>query len=422
MTSAEPLTAQAAHQERRALRIALVTREYPPETAWGGIGTFYGKFAQHLHDAGCDVEVFTQGIHQGGSLEKNGVLIHRLLPRKWVVGPRVGGDLAGMEAKHLGIFAMSLAACMWTAIRARHAEKPFDIIEGHEHLGINALINLGFRRTPLTITRYHTAYYTLVSRRLANWPSSRLIQWLEKTSIHKASARITASTFIENWTRADFPSTPASDANIPLFPGGPTPGAAPRAFPARERLLLFVGRLMPKHKNPELVAQAFSSLAARFPEWRVEFAGLDITVDGESTWARCERILASLPGRYHYHGVLDPEQLRNLYGRARIVAMPSGFESFGLVALEAMSNCCVPVVSADSALPEIVGDAGVILPDISLESITAALSALMADTALQESLSRKCIERAATAFSHEAILARNLEVFHELLRRVAERS
>jgi glycosyltransferase involved in cell wall biosynthesis len=422
MISAELPTARASKTGRRGLRIALVTREYPPETAWGGIGTFYGKFAEYLSAAGCDVEVFTQGVHQGGSHEKDGVLIHRVLPRKWILGQRAGGDLAGMEAKHLGVFAMSLAAGMWETLQARHREKPFDIVEGHEHLGINALINLRFRRTPLTITRYHTAYHTLVSRQLANWPRSRLIRWLEKTSIRQAGARITASSFIENWTRADFPDTPASDASIPLFSGGSAEDADPPPFQAREKLVLFVGRLMPKHKNPELVAQAFSVLAGRFPEWRVEFAGLDIEVDGESTWARCERFLAPFSGRFRYHGVLDPHQLRGLYGRARIVAMPSGFESFGLVALEAMSNGCVPLVSADSALPEIVGDAGAILPDLSLETFTATLSSLMQDPARQEILSQRCTQRAAQAFSHEAILARNLEVFEELLRRVQERS
>jgi glycogen(starch) synthase len=393
----------------------LVTREYPPDTAWGGIGTFYAKFAESLRGAGCDVEVFTQGVRPAGTQVSNGVTVHRVLPRKWVVGPRAGGDLAGMGPKHLGIFALSLAASMFLALRARHRAKPFDLVEGHEHLGINALINLAFHQRPVTVTRYHSAYYTLVSRGLANWPHSRLIQWLERMSLRHARARISASAFIEKCTRQDFPGTPACDATIPLFPGCQAATASVPAFQSRENLLVFAGRLMPKHKNPELVAQAFSRLADKLPEWRVEFAGLDIEVDGESTWARCERILARFPGRYRYHGVLDPDRLRELYRRAKIAVMPSGFESFGLVALEAMSNGCVPVVSDNTALPESVGDAGVIFPNGSLERLVAELEGLMQDPARQEALSRRCLDRVAKCFSNEAILTENLRVFNRLL-------
>jgi glycosyltransferase involved in cell wall biosynthesis len=310
---------------------------------------------------------------------------------------------------------------MLQAVRARHRERAFDLVEGHEHLGINALINVALRGGPVRITRYHTAYHTLVSRDLVNWPRSNLIRWLEMTSIRHATARISASVFIENWTRLDFPGTPASDATIPLFSGCQTAGIDLPTFSCREKLLVFVGRLMPKHKNPELVAQAFRLLADRFPDWRVEFAGLDIEMDGGSTWERCRRILAPFPGRYCYHGVLAPDRLGKLYRRARIAAMPSGFESFGLVALEAMSNGCVPVVSNNTALPEVVGDAGVIFPNGSLERLTAELDTLMRDPARQEDLSGRCVERAARCFSNEAILAENLATFERLVDRGAPR-
>jgi glycosyltransferase involved in cell wall biosynthesis len=393
------------------MRIALVTREFPPETAWGGIGTFYARFAELLRGAGWEVEVFTQGVRLAGTEVHNGVTVHRVLPRKWVVGPRCGGDLAGMDPRHLGVFALSLATSMLLAVRARHRAQPFDLVEGHEHLGINALINICFRQRPVTVTRYHTAYCTLVGRGLANWPRSRLIRRLESTSLRSAQARISASAFIEKCTRQDFPGTPACDATIPLFPGCQAAALSLPPFQSREKLMVFAGRLMPKHKNPELVAKAFSSLADRFPDWRVEFAGLDIEVDGESTWSHCEHVLARFPGRYRYHGVLDPSRLQDLYRRARIAVMPSGFESFGLVALEAMSNGCVPVVSDNTALPESVDDAGLTVPNGSLEGLVAELEKLMQDPKLQETLSRRCLDRIATCFSDQAILSQNLRVF-----------
>jgi glycosyltransferase involved in cell wall biosynthesis len=91
--------------------------------------------------------------------------------------------------------------------------------------------------------------------------------------------------------------------------------------------------------------------------------------------------------------------------------MPSGFESFGLVALEAMSNGCVPVVSDNTALPESVDDAGLTVPNGSLEGLVAELEKLMQDPKLQETLSRRCLDRIATCFSDQAILSQNLRVF-----------
>lgn len=399
------------------MRIALITREYPPETAWGGIGTFYGTFARVLREAGHDVEVFTQGVRSGGSAPQDGVMVHRVMPRQWVIGARAGGDLAGMKAQHLGVFSLSLAVSMLQAFASRHRAAPFDLVEGHEHLGINSLINLRFGGSCKTISRYHTAYHSLVSRKLANWPDSGLIRRLEALSLRSAHARISASAYIEEMTRRDFPKTPACDAIIPLFPANGGATAPQTDVEAREKLMVFVGRLMPGHKNPEMAAQAFCAVADQFSDWRIEFAGLDIEVTpGDSVWRRCERILGRFTGRFEYHGVLNPEEVRKLYGRARIALMPSGFESFGLVALESMAAGCVPVIADGTALPEIVGEAGVLFRNGSLPELAAKLAALMHDPMRQQALSRIAVDRVRERFSFDRILAQNLDFFARLVR------
>ena len=58
------------------MRVALVTREYPPETAWGGIGVFYSVFAAALARAGHDVEVFTPALALEGVATKHALLSH----------------------------------------------------------------------------------------------------------------------------------------------------------------------------------------------------------------------------------------------------------------------------------------------------------------------------------------------------------
>ena len=163
----------------------------------------------------------------------------------------------------------------------------------------------------------------------------------------------------------------------------------------REKLMIFVGRLMPGHKNPEMASQVFSRLAHKFADWRIEFAGLDIPLEnGRTAWHSCEQILAPLAGRYCYHGALAPEGVQALYRRARIVLMPSGFESFGLVALEAMSAGAIPVVSSRTGLPEVVGDAGVVFENGDVDDLQRKLESLMTDEKRQQDLSAGAFRRA----------------------------
>lgn len=399
------------------MRIALVTREFPPETAWGGIGRFYSTFARALSAAGHDVEVFTQALHAGRTEECEGMLVHRIVPRRWLIGPRTGGDLGGVPVRWIGVFALALAAAMAARVLARHRVAPFDIVEGHEHLGINALVNLCGRSRFATLTRLHTAYHSLVKERIVNWPTSRLIRLLEYCSLSWSQERVASTSFIDLRTQKDFPGAPAAGTVIPLFPDE-LPCEPPLPVNQREKLIVFAGRLMPGLKNPGLAARAFSRIAPHFPEWRIEFAGMNVHLEcGGTAWDDCEAELKALPGRYHYHGLLDRAGLQALYGRARIVLIPSAFESFGLVALEAMAAGAVPVVADGTALPEVAGESGICFTNGSLDHLETVLAGLMEDEELQERLSKSAVDRVRRVYSPGAILARNLEFFQYLAAR-----
>ncbi len=396
------------------MRIALVTREYPPETAWGGIGHFYAAFASALASQGHEIEVFSQGLSAESVEESGGITIHRVIPRTWLIGPRQGGDLAGMGIRNIGIFALSLAVAMAGRVAQRHRMKPFDVVEGHDHLGINAFLNVFGKHRFASVSRYHTTYHSLVSRGLVDWPRSRLITWLERKSIRSADARISASAYIERMTREDFPGVPRCDEVIPLLSDHlACVGNFPYA--EREKLAIFVGRLMPGHKSPDLAATAFAELAEEFQGWRIEFAGSDMPArDGGSCWEMCERILAPYPGRYHYHGPLGQSALMDLYHRARLILIPSRFESFGLVALEAMAAGVVPVVSDGTALPEVVGSCGLVFRNGSSDDLRSKLRQIMTDEASQLALSEAGQRRVSRDFSREHLLAQNMRFFEAL--------
>ncbi|MCK4872212.1 MAG: glycosyltransferase family 4 protein [Phycisphaerales bacterium] len=395
------------------MRIALITREYPPETGWGGIATFYHRFAHALCEQGHDVEVFAQAV-TSPRIEMDGpVMIHRFMPRRYLILKRCGGDLAGMD-RHLGIFSTALAWEATRVFRKRHREAPFDLVEGQEHLGLNAFINVIPGRSFATVTRYHTAYHTFVRRELVDWPPSGIIRRLERWSLTSADMRISASRFIDDAVQEDFPGVPRADAVVPLL----SPLDVSRNDDAdREPLILFVGRFVPNHKRPHLAAEAFARVAADAPDWTMEFAGPDYPMNSEQTvWQVCEQLLAqAAPGRYTHHGSLPPEQVEALYRKASIIIIPSRFESFGLVALEALACGCVPIVSDNTAMAEAVGDAGVVFRNGDIDDLESKLRDLLASP-------HRLAERRAAGYEHVArvtdtasLMERNLALFEQVI-------
>lgn len=391
------------------MRIAILTREFPPETAWGGIGTFYMHFAKALVAQGHEVEVFCQGTIEEKTESSSGVLVHRVLPRVNVFGETTGGDLGGNE--DLGIFATSLAWECFRSVKKRHETHPFDIVEGHEHLGINAYVNLHGLEGCKTVTRYHTPYYSLVSRALVDWPASPLIQKLEKLSIELADYRISSSGFIDDIIVEDF-SVPHAEYEVANFTE--IGQIECPAYEEKENLIVFVGRLVLEHKRPDLAAEAFAKLSCEFPDWRIEFAGPDMAMgEGSSVWRYCEEKLSGT-SRFKYHGVLDRENLYEIYKKAKLILIPSRFESFGLIGIEAMKFGCVPVVGSGTALEETIDDTDLTFENGDLDSLVGVLRRLLSDGDILRTKYSQCPDK-ALRYSEEIVLSKNIEVFDSVL-------
>jgi glycosyltransferase involved in cell wall biosynthesis len=113
-------------------------------------------------------------------------------------------------------------------------------------------------------------------------------------------------------------------------------------------------------------------------------------------------------------GISTGEMVR-YYAEATLAVVPSIYEGFGLPAGEAMA-CGVPVVSTDGgALPEIIGDAGVIVPAADAEALAAAIARLLEDPAARERLSRMGRERILASFSWEVCAQQMLAYYREVM-------
>ena len=102
-----------------------------------------------------------------------------------------------------------------------------------------------------------------------------------------------------------------------------------------------------------------------------------------------------LDGLVRFTDYVRREDLPTLYSGALALTFPSLYEGFGLPVLEAMS-CGTPVIaSTASSVPEVVGDAGILLDPHRPDAWAAAVQRLMADPGLREELSRRGLRRAA---------------------------
>ena len=133
----------------------------------------------------------------------------------------------------------------------------------------------------------------------------------------------------------------------------------------------------------------------------------------ESIFAELEK-LGPLSERVIVTGFVPDEDLAPIYSHAAMFVYPSLLEGFGLPPLEAM-QCGVPVITSNtSSLPEVVGDAGIMVPPTDMDALCQAMATLFQDRALRDRLALRSRERAAT-FSWARCAAETVDAYRAAL-------
>ena len=178
---------------------------------------------------------------------------------------------------------------------------------------------------------------------------------------------------------------------ITLCPNGP-PSWPPRTRWPKTGHILFVGSLAPR-KNVGVLLDAYAALLTRRPDLPpLVLAGPPSPQAGP--WL--DRIeTPPLMGHVRFTGYLDQEQLRQYYDDARVLVLPSLNEGFGLPALEAMTVGVPVVVSSRGALPEVVGDAGLVIDPTQPAELTDAIDRIVTDDGFARACAEKGLRRAA---------------------------
>jgi glycosyltransferase involved in cell wall biosynthesis len=123
----------------------------------------------------------------------------------------------------------------------------------------------------------------------------------------------------------------------------------------------------------------------------------------------------NLDGMVHFTGRLAREELAKRYSAAAIAVVPSLYEGFGLPAAEAMA-CGTPVIATTGgALPEVVGDAGMLVPPANADALAGAIRQLLNDRQAQQQMSEAGKKRVREQFNWEQAARKTLEVYQEVM-------
>jgi len=179
--------------------------------------------------------------------------------------------------------------------------------------------------------------------------------------------------------------------------------------------VLYAGRISP-HKNLVRIIEAFSALRAelekdnKYPDLKLIIIGDELSKNPD---LRRTVIKSGVQNDVRFLGFVPVEVLRIFYDLAKVFVFPSLYEGFGLPPLEAMVHGTPVVTSNTSSLPEVVGNAAVLVNPENVFEIMRAVHRVLVDQGLREKMKRRSLDQ-SQRFSWENSARRVLQVYHEV--------
>ena len=199
-----------------------------------------------------------------------------------------------------------------------------------------------------------------------------------------------------------------------VVPWGATAAPVTAADRARVReryrldgpFVLWVGTIEPRKNLPTLL-EAFR---------RVQPTDEDLVLVGPVGWhEQLEGHIEGVGSKVRQLGFVPDDDLAALYAEARVFCFPSIREGFGLPALEAMAHGTAVIASQGTAVAEVVGDAGLVVPALSIDGWADALSGLLENRDRRGTLAADGLER-SRQFTWERCADQMAAIYHEVAR------
>jgi glycogen synthase len=330
-------------------RVLILSWEYPPVIE-GGLARHVRKLAEALVGQGVAVDVLTRGVGavcpdgRTAVEERGGVRVHRVREPSW---PR---DLDRFVA-----WVERMNEDMLAAGEVLGHEHSYDLVHGHDWLVAAAAASLADHLRVPYVTTIHATEHGRHQGWVADEPQAH-IHAVEQAMARRADAVIVCSYYMRGHVADIFDIDERRVAVIPngvdpseLRPRGDLEALRADFAQPHEKLVLLVGRLV-YEKGFQLALDALPEVIARVGDVRFLVAGSG-THEAELK-AQAERL--GLSGHGTFLGWIGDDVLHSLYRIADLCVVPSIYEPFGLVALEAMASGCPCIVADTGGLREVV--------------------------------------------------------------------
>ncbi len=352
------------------MRIALVSREYPPESAKGGIGTQTYLKAHSLAAHGHDVFVISESPNgEASEISDAGVRVMRLanVHHKF----EIHNEPVDWIAR-----SVEVAACLETL----HGRTPLDLIDFPEWGGegyVYLLNRCDWKRQPRTLVHIHGPLIMFANE--TGWPERngdffRTGAAMEEACLRLADSVISSSRYSAEICRSYY----NLDREIPVLHVGVDISVFfPKEIPKESSpTVIFAGKFSRAKGVLDLVRAAVQ-VAARFPNLKLRMIGRgdDVVI------AEMKAIAADRPGLLEITGFMSHGELAAEFSKAHVFASPSPCEGGpGFVFLEAMA-CGLPAIAcADTGAAEVVSEeTGILVPRGDSVVLGESIGHLLAD-------------------------------------------
>jgi glycogen(starch) synthase len=397
-------------------RVLMLSWEYPPVIE-GGLARHVRKLSEELVRQGVAVDVLTRGAGERTEdgrpavEQRGGVTVHRVREPNW---PR---DLDRFVAwvEHMNEDMLRAGEAL---AEERLAEgRGYDLVHGHDWLVANACSALAERLEVPFLTTIHATEHGRHQGWVQDQPQSH-IHAVERWMAQRADSVITCSHYMRGHVADIFD---IDEGRITVIPNGIDPRdlrpvddlqTLRQKFAAPdEQLVLLVGRLV-YEKGFQLALDALPGVIERVGNVRFLVAGSG-THEGELK-AQAERL--GLNDQGVFLGWIGDDALHSLYRIADLCVVPSIYEPFGLVALEAMASGCPCIVADTGGLREVVPSGervGLRFNGGDAEHLGVMIERLLVDSELRDRLVAEASEH-VLSFDWSDVAQRTRGIYRQL--------
>lgn len=350
--------------------------------------------ARALVGAGVEVTVLCPSAPGLAATETFGdvaVVRFRYAPRRWELLGYSGAMHQLVRGPHALLLPFFMVGYLVAAVRLAAR---VEVVHGHwwAPSGLVAVLAGRLRGVP-AVVHIHGTDAALGAR--------RGVRWLARWVLRRADAVLVASSALGAWVAsATRGRVEAVVAPMPLDPGRvPAPSPPPAAGP-----VLAIGRLVPE-KGFDVLIRAVAETGDRL-----------VLVGDGGRRGELESLASSTGATVDFRGVVAPAELASLYASARVVAVPSRREGFGMVAAEALAAGRPVVASAVGGLSDVVADGktGILVPADDVSALVAGLRSVSARFGQAGPASVEWLTPAAIA-------GRNIDVYRRAVAAAAGR-